>query len=100
MEKADKRRNPFRFEADVLLKGLQEWYKRMKVSESFLEWMPEAREPVDSPAYQGFVRFKYVPMASQLEVEAKCFYDYEMAFGQDEVRYLSDTALRKVAEVG
>ena len=50
--KADKRRNPFRFEADVLLTGLREWDKGMNVSESFFEGMPEAREPVDSPAYQ------------------------------------------------
>ena len=28
MEKADKRRNPFRFEAEVLLTGLREWYKK------------------------------------------------------------------------
>ena len=70
MEKADKRRNPFRFEADVLLTGLWEWDKLMKMSESYLEWMPEAREPVDSPAYQWFVRLKYMPIASQLQVEA------------------------------
>ena len=36
-------------------------------------------------------------MESQLDVEAKCWYDYEMAFGQDEVRYMFDTALRKVS---
>ena len=41
-----------------------------------------------------------MPMASQLEVEAKCSYDHEMTFGQDEVRYMLDTALRKVSEVG
>ena len=52
MEREDKPRNPFRFEADVLLTGLREWDKRMKVLENFLEEMPEAREPVDSPAYQ------------------------------------------------
>ena len=53
----------------------------MKVSESFLDGMQEAMEPDDSPAYQWLVRFKYMPMASQLDVEAKCWYDYEMAFG-------------------
>ena len=35
MEKADKRRNTFRFEADVLLTGLLEWDKMMKVSRAF-----------------------------------------------------------------
>ena len=58
MERADKRSNPFRFETDVSLTRLRECDKRMKVSENFLEGMPEAREPVDSPAYQLFVRFK------------------------------------------
>ena len=57
-------------------------------------------ETVDSPAYQWFVRFKYMPLASQSKVEAKCWYDHEMAFGQDEVRYMFDMALRKVSEVG
>ena len=41
MEKADKMRNPYRFEADVLLTGLREWDRRMKVPENYLEWMPE-----------------------------------------------------------
>ena len=41
-----------------------------------------------------------MPIAPQLEVEAKCWYDHEMAFGQNEVRFMFDTALRKVAEVG
>ena len=72
----------------------------MKVSESYLEGMPEAMDPVDAPACQWFVRFKYMPMASQLEVEAKCWYDHEMAFGQDEMRYMFNTALRKVSEFG
>ena len=84
-ERADKRRNTFRFEAAVLLTGLREWDKRMKVFENYLEWMPEAKVPVDSPAYQWFVRFKYMHMASQVEVEVMCWYDHEMAFGQDEV---------------
>ena len=55
---------------------------------------------MDSPAYQWFVKCKYMPISSQLDVEAKCFYDLEMAFGQDEVRHMFDTALRKVSEVG
>ena len=32
MEKADKRRNPFRFEADVLFTWLLEWDNLMKMS--------------------------------------------------------------------
>ena len=72
-EKADKRRNPYRYEADVLLTGLQEWDRRLKVAENYLEGMPVAWEPVDSPAYQWFVRFKYIPIVSQLEDEGtKC----------------------------
>ena len=39
MERAYKRRNHFRFEADVLLTGQLEWDKRMKISESFLKGM-------------------------------------------------------------
>ena len=42
MEKADKRRNPYRYEADVLLTGLRECDRRMKVPENYLEGMPEA----------------------------------------------------------
>ena len=30
----DKRRNPYRYEADVLLTGLREWDRRMKVPEN------------------------------------------------------------------
>ena len=72
----------------------------MNVSESFLEGMPEAREPVDSPAYQWFVRFKYMPIVSQLEDEGtKCWYDHDFAFVENEVRYMFDTALKKVSEV-
>ena len=41
-----------------------------------------------------------MPIASQLEVEAECCYDHEMAFRQNEGRYMFDTALRKVSEVG
>ena len=52
MEKADKRSNPYRYEADVLLTGILEWDRRMNVPENYLEGMPEAYEPVDSPAYQ------------------------------------------------
>ena len=62
--------------------------------------MPEAWEPVDSPAYKWFVRFKYMPIVSQLEDEVtKCWYDHGVAFVENEVRYMFDTALRKVAEV-
>ena len=100
MERGDKRRNPFRFKADVLLTGLLERDRRINVTENYLEWMPGAWEPVYSPAYQWFVRFKYMPMASQLEVEAKCWYDHEMAFWQEEVRYMFDTALINVSAVG
>ena len=39
MERAYKRRNHFRFEADVLLTGQLEWDKRMKIYESFLKGM-------------------------------------------------------------
>ena len=35
MKKADKRRNDFRFVSEVLLTGLRELDKRMKVSEVF-----------------------------------------------------------------
>ena len=55
IEKADKSRNIYRFEADVLLTWLREWDRRTKVPENYLEGMPEAMEPVDSPAYQWFV---------------------------------------------
>ena len=46
----------------MLLTGLMEWDRRLKAPENFLEWMPEAWEPVDSPAYQWFVSFKYMPI--------------------------------------
>ena len=61
-ERVEKRRNPFRYEPDVLLTGLLELDRRLKTPENFLEGMPEAWEPVDSPAYQWFVRFKYMPI--------------------------------------
>ena len=94
MEKADKRRNPYRYEADVLLTGLREWDRRLKTPENYLEGMAEAWEPVDSPAYQWFVRFKYMPILSQLEDESSvCWHDLEFAFGMNEVRYMFDTAL-------
>ena len=48
----------------------------MKMSEKYLDGMLEAMEPVDSPAYQWFVRFKYMPVAAHLEVDAKCFNDH------------------------
>ena len=63
--------------------------------------MAEAWEPVDSPAYQWFVRLKYMPILSQLEDESSvCWHDLEYAFGMNEVRYMFDTALRKLSEVG
>ena len=78
----EKRRNPFRYEPDVLLTGIREWDKRLKVPENYLEWMQEAYEPVDSPAYQWFVRFKYMPIFAQLEEKDVCWYDHEFAFGK------------------
>ena len=45
-----------------------------------MEVMPEAREPVISPAYKWFVRFKYTPVVAQLETDVECLYDHEMAF--------------------
>ena len=101
MEKAEKRRNPYRYEADVLLTGVREWNRRLKTPENYLEGMAEALEPVYSPAYQWFVRFKYMPILSQLEDAGNtCWYDHEFAFGENEVRYMFCTALRKVSEVG
>ena len=55
---------------------------------------------MESPAYQWFVRFKYMPIVSQLDEGTKCWYDLEFAFGENEVLYMLDTALRKVSEVG
>ena len=52
VEKAEKRRNPYRYEPDVLLTGLREWDRRLVGPENYLEGMSEAWEPVDSPAYQ------------------------------------------------
>ena len=98
--KADKRGNPYRYEADVLLTGLRAWDKEMKISENFLEWMAEAHEPVDSPAYQWFVRFKYMPIVARLDEGIVCWHDLEFAFGAKEVSFMFDTALRKVSEVG
>ena len=67
VEKAEKRRNPYRYEPDVLLTRLRECYRRLKAPENYLEGMPEAWEPVDSPAYQWFVRFKCVIGNTSLE---------------------------------
>ena len=39
-ERVEKRRNPYRYEPDVLLTGLLEWDKRLKVPENYLEGMP------------------------------------------------------------
>ena len=72
--------NPLRYEGDVLLTGLRAWDKQIKVSERYLEGMPEAREPVILPAYKWFVRFKYTPVVAQLETDVECLYDHEMAF--------------------
>ena len=69
-EKAEQRRNPYRYEPDVLLTGLPEWDRRLKAPENYLEGMAEAGELVDSPAYQWFVRFKYMPILSLLEDES------------------------------
>ena len=57
----------------------------MKTSENFLEGMAEEHEPVDSPAYQWFVRFKYMPILAQLEEKDVCWYDHELAFGESEM---------------
>ena len=96
----EKRRNPFRYEPDVLLTGIREWDNRLKVPENYLEGMPGVYEPVDSPAYQWFVRFKYMPIFAQLEEKDVCWYDHEFAFGETEVRFMFDTALKKLSEVG
>ena len=72
----------------------------MKVPVNYLEGMPEAWEPVDSPAYQWFVRFKYMPIVSRLDEWFVCWYDHEFAFGSKEVRYMFDTASKKVSDVG
>ena len=53
------------------------------MSESYLEGMPEAREPVDSPTYQWFVRFKYMSIVSQLDEGSVCWYDHGVAFGEN-----------------
>ena len=85
----------------MLLTGLRECDRRLKAPENYLEGMPEAWEPVDSPAYQWFVRFKYMPIFAQLEEGGTvCWYDHGFAFVSNEVRYMFDTALRKVSEVG
>ena len=39
-------------------------------------------------------------IVSQLDEGTKCWYNLEFAFGETEVRYMFDTALRKVSEVG
>ena len=100
VERVEKMRNPYRYEPDVLLTGIREWDRRLKVPENYLEGMPEAYEPVDSPAYQWFVRFKYMPIFAQLEERDVCWLDHDFAFGENEVRFMFDTALRKLSEVG
>ena len=85
----------------MFLTGLREWYRRLKAPDNHLEGIAEAWEPVDSPAYQWLVSFKYMPIFAQLEDAGNtCWCDQEFAFGSNEVRYMFDTALRKVAEVG
>ena len=42
VERVEKRRNPYRYEPDVLLTGIREWDRRLKVPENYLEGMPEA----------------------------------------------------------
>ena len=46
------------------------------------------------------MRFKYMPIFVQLEEKDVCWYDHEFAFGEKEVRFMFDTALKKVSEVG
>ena len=42
-----------------------------------------------------------MPIFAQLEEGGNvCWYDHEFAFGSNEVRYMFDTALKKVSEVG
>ena len=77
-EKADKRGNPYRYGADVLLTGLRAWDKEMKTSENFLEGMAEAHEPVDSPAYQLFARFKYMPIAARQDEGVVCWHEWSL----------------------
>ena len=36
----------------------------------------------------------------KLDERTKCWYDHEFAFVENEVRYMFDTALRKMSEVG
>ena len=41
-----------------------------------------------------------MPIFAQLEEGGNvCWYDHEFAFGSNEVRYMFDTALKKVSEV-
>ena len=85
----------------MLLTGLLEWDRWLRAPENYLKGLPQAWEPVDSSAYQWFVRFKYMPMFAKLEEgETVCWYDHEFAFGENEVRYMFHTALRKVSEMG
>ena len=41
-----------------------------------------------------------MPIFAQLEERDVCWYDHGFAFGSNEVRYMFDTALKKVSEVG
>ena len=40
-----------------------------------------------------------MPIVSQLDEGTKCLYDHEFAFVENEVRYMFDTALRKMSDV-
>ena len=41
-----------------------------------------------------------MPILAQLEEKDVCWYDHEFAFGESEVRFVFDTALKKVSDVG
>ena len=41
-----------------------------------------------------------MPILAQLEEKDVCWYDHEFAFGESEVRFMFDTALKKLSEVG
>ena len=59
----------------------------MKTSENFLEGMAEEHEPVDSPAYQWFVRFTYMPIVARLDEGIVCLHDLEFAFDTKDVSF-------------
>ena len=55
---------------------------------------------MDSPEYQWFVRFKYMPIVARLDDGIVCWHDLECAFVAKDVSFMFDTASRKVSEVG